>query len=131
MALHIVDEFGRYYSASKRKLPKAIRDKITSLDQKDRDSINNFILDKTSDGQIFCVATKFGFEKMNWADTPLFKLWKSCGKNNQIAAVILGHIVMEVLQQSNEDWTCSKTPITKRDFEVNCFYVLENYKNVA
>ncbi|MEQ1721612.1 MAG: hypothetical protein ABL930_00460 [Pseudobdellovibrio sp.] len=67
MALHIVDDLGRYFSASKRKLSKAIRDKIISLDQRDRDSINNFILDKTSDGQIFCVATKFGFEQMNWS----------------------------------------------------------------
>ena len=64
----------------------------------------------------FSVGTTFPIDSEHWGDGPLKPIYIGCGKHKEQAGYFLGQIVFDIILESDEQWFCTKTNITHRDF---------------
>ena len=64
----------------------------------------------------FSVGTTFPLDSPHWGAGPLKNVYVNCGHNKEQAGYLLGQIVFDILLHRNEQWFCTKTNITHRDF---------------
>jgi hypothetical protein len=115
---------------SSLKIPTEMRLIYRGISDEEKEIIFDFINQQVSDLSIFNLATVFGDQKLNWNDTPLMKIYKMTG-NEKIAAILLGYLTMECLINSEQSWGCVKTDITRRDFETNSYFKIDEVSQAA
>jgi hypothetical protein len=78
-------------------------------------------LDETEDG--FSVGTRYPDGNMAWlTQGPFHVIYAAMDKDPVQAGYLLGSIVMDVIIHRSELWLCTKTNVTKREFETNFYF---------
>ena len=123
---------GKVFSVEKSnlKIRIDIRSIYKRISDEEKVVIFKFIHSAIAREPIFNLATVFGDQKLNWNNTPLIKLYKITGNEN-LAALLLGYLMMEYLIEADESWGCVKTDITRRDFETNSYFKIEGSSRAA
>lgn len=132
MSLTKLCKSGGVFSMDKStfKIPSDIRFIYKRISDHEKLEIFDFISKQVANQQIFNLATVFGDQKLNWNNTPIMKLYQLTG-NEKLAAIVLGYLTMECLILDEHEWGCIKTDITKRDFETNSYFRLNDYTKAA
>ena len=75
--------------------------------------------------KVFSCSTKYPMTNQKAWRGPLSKLFEAVGRNVEVTGYFLGLLVMDIVISSEEQWLCTKTNITKRDFETLCYWKQE------
>lgn len=66
--------------------------------------------------------TKYSLSNQVACSGPLSKIFNVLGRDVVVAGYFLGLIIMDLLIDSKEQWFCTKTNITKRDFDTMFYW---------
>jgi hypothetical protein len=70
----------------------------------------------------FSVGTTFPLGSPHWGDGPLHIIYINCGKDKVRAGYFLGQLVFDIILNRDEEWFCTKTNITHRDFSTLFYF---------
>lgn len=121
MSLIKIDEQGRKFEVCN--LPKNfpgedIKGMIFKMTDGQRNEVVDYIKNVIDVVTSFSVATHLN----RWGDTPLMFIYEAAGKNEKVAATVLGCMVYAVTVESKTLWCCMKSNITGREFDINFYW---------
>jgi hypothetical protein len=90
------------------------------------DKIEEYLLQKVELApNSFTVASLFGnSSNVNWLETPLQYIYYGAGNNEEVAAMMLGLFIMDILINDQEDemWYSAQTNHVNKDVKANCYW---------
>lgn len=120
--LQKIDKKGHVFSVSEVPFEdeyRVLRLKIPHLSmQRIIDYLEN---DIENDDSGFSVGTRYPNNHPAWEE-PFNAIYEAMGKDTVMTGYLLGSIVMDIIIHRPEKWFCTKTDVTKRDFEINFYF---------
>jgi len=122
MSLNKTDLTGQSKLITSAPFPVSHKNLLNKLTTSQLDELYQFIRDTIQNEKQFTVATKFGHASLAWKNVPLIYLWDISQRNYELAASLLGLVVMDVLIADGTQWNTIKTVVGHRDFATNFYW---------
>ena len=119
--LNMIKETGRIFSVTKVPYEKEYKELLKGFTDKEFTKLWNYV-DSALPNDKFSVGTTFPLDSPHWGNGPLKVIYVKCRKDKAQAGYLLGQIVFDIILNRNEEWFCTKTNITHRDFETLFYF---------
>jgi hypothetical protein len=95
------------------------------MSDEDFDAVWDFLESDLLGEKVFSCSTKYPMTNQKAWRGSLSKLFEAAGRNVEVTGYFLGLLVMDIIINADEQWLCTKTNITKRDFATLCYWKTE------
>ena len=113
--LKMIKDDGKTFIVDKVPYEKEYKELLEHFTEGEFDTLWDYI-DANLPDVGFSVGTTFPLGSKHWGDGPLKVIYVNCGRNKEQAGYLLGQIVFDIILHRDEEWFCTKTNITHRDF---------------
>jgi len=113
--LKMIKDTGETFIVNSVPYEKEYRMLLKKFTKEQLNKLHDYLDSELPEGN-FSVGTTFPLGSKHWGNGPLKVIYVNCDKNKEQAGYLLGQIVFDIIMNRDEEWFCTKTNITHRDF---------------